>query len=133
MSLPVYVLDASVGVKWFRDEPGSAAAHELAVGHIEGRHLLAVDSLFYYEVLSVASRAGRSADVERVWRDLARLDLITTPPGDELISAAAAIRSECGCSLYDAFSAGLARLIGAELYSADGHAHAMLPGVTIIG
>lgn len=133
MTLPLYVLDASVGVKWFRNEPGSKEARELLGGHIEGRHVLAVDTLFFYEVLRAASRDGRPEDAERVWRDLKRLDLITVPLGDELVSAAVSVRQTSGCTLYDAFSAGLAQLLDAEFFSADERAHGKLPRVRIIG
>lgn len=133
MTVPLNVIDASVGVKWFRSEPGSGEARALLADYRDGRRLLAVDSLFFYEVLRVASRDGRPDDVERVWADLKRLDLITVPLGDELVTAAATIRSECGCSLYDAFSAGLARLLEAELFSADRRAHANLPNVSFLG
>lgn len=133
MTVPLNVIDASVGVKWFRNEPGSSEARALLADYRESRRLLAVDSLFFYEVLRAASREGRPDDVERIWADLKRLDLITVPLGDELVTAAAAIRSECGCSLYDAFSAGLARLLEAELFSADRRAHATLPNVSFLG
>jgi predicted nucleic acid-binding protein len=62
----------------------------------------------------------------------ARLDLITVPLGEELVAAAADARADLGCSLYDAFSAGLARLLEAPLYSADARAHGAYPGVRLI-
>ena len=127
------VLDASVGVKWFRDEPGSAEARELVEQHIAGRIVLAVDSLFAYEVLRAASRDHRPADAVRIWIDLERLDLVTVPLGEELVRAAADAREALGCALYDAFAAGLATLLDAPLYSADARAHGAHPEVTLIG
>ena len=123
MSVPLRVLDASVGVKWFRNEPGSAEARQLLVDHIEGRAVIAVDSLFFYEVLSVASRGHVHEDALRVWSDLKRLELVTVPLGEELLQAAVSFRAAQGCSLYDAFSAGLADLLDAPLFSADARAH----------
>ncbi len=91
--------------------------------HIAGRAVIAVDSLFFYEVLSVASRGHVPEDALRVWSDLKRLELVTVPLGDELLQAAVSFRAAHGCSLYDAFSAGLADLLDAPLYSADARAH----------
>ena len=123
MTVPVRVLDASVGVKWFRNEAGSAEARKLLADHIEGRVVLAVGSLFFYEVLSVAARGHVAEDAPRVWDDLKQLDLVTVPLGDELLEAAVRFRAAHGCSLYDAFSAGLADLLDAPLFSADLRAH----------
>lgn len=132
MTVRMRVLDASVGVKWFRNEAPSSGARELLADHIEGRAVIAVDSLFFYEVLSVASRGHVPEDALRVWNDLKRLELVTVPLGDELVEAAVRFRAESGCSLYDAFSAGLADLLDAPLYSADSRAHGGHPRVRLI-
>lgn len=133
MSVPFCVLDASVGVKWFRDEAGSEEARELVSEHIAGNLAIVVDTLFGYEVLRAASRDAEPRDAVRVWSDLARLELITVPLGGELVAAAAHARAELGCTLYDAFSAGLATLLEAPLYSADARAHAGYERVRLIG
>ncbi|MFU8890806.1 MAG: type II toxin-antitoxin system VapC family toxin [Anaerosomatales bacterium] len=130
--MPVCVLDASVGVKWFRDEPGSEEARALVEEHIAGRLAIVVDTLFGYEVLRAASRDAEPRDAIRVWSDLARLELITVPLGEELVAAAAEARASLGCTLYDAFSAGLATLLEAPLCSADVRAHGAYPGVRLI-
>lgn len=132
MSLPVCVLDASVGVKWFRNEPGSREARELLARHIAGELAIAVDSLFFYEVLRVASRESHAGDIIRIWNDLQALELIAVPLGTELVEAAADLRSRFGCTLYDGFSAGLAMLLEASLYSADVRAHGRLAYVRLI-
>lgn len=133
MSAPLCVLDASVGVKWFRDEPGSDQARELVEAHITGELTIVVDTLFTYEVLRAASRDSEPRDAVRVWTDLAALDLVTVPLGDELVSAAVRAREALGCSLYDAFPAGLADVLDARLYSADARAHAAHPRVRLVG
>jgi len=79
VSVPVCVVDASVGVKWFRNEPGSSEARELLARHIGGELALAVDSLFLHEVLRVASRDAHAEDAVRVWADLAALDPAVAP------------------------------------------------------
>ncbi|MDZ4169149.1 MAG: type II toxin-antitoxin system VapC family toxin [Coriobacteriia bacterium] len=132
MTRPVYVLDASVGVKWFRDEPGCDDARDLLRRY--GRHeiLIAVDALFFYEVLRASTRDRTTQDALRIWGDLARLNLIAVPLGNELVTAAVKAREHLGCTLYDAFSAGLADLLDARLYSADARAHGSHPRVELI-
>lgn len=133
MSVPVCVVDASVGVKWFRNESGSAEARELVSRHIRGEIVIAVDSLFLYEVLRVASRDASPGDVPRVWKDLEALELVTVPLGGELVEAASGVRGTYGCTLYDACSAGLADLLDAPLYSADPRAHGRHPRARMVG
>ena len=127
------VLDASVGVKWFRLEVGSEAARELRTRHIEGDVLIAVDTLFCYEVLGATARERDAAAAERIWRDLESLGLAVVPLGEELVAAAAAARARYGCSLYDSFSAGLAEILDVPLYSADARAHGAIERVVLIG
>jgi len=132
VSVPVCVVDASVGVKWFRNEPGSPEARGLLARHIAGELAIAVDSLFLYEVLRVASRDSHAEDAVRVWADLAALELIVVPLGAETVEAAARVRAQVGCTLYDALSAGLAELLDASLWSADARAHGRVAGVRLI-
>jgi predicted nucleic acid-binding protein len=132
MASPVYVLDASVGVKWYRDEAGSDAAKALLREYGRERALLVVDTLFFYEVLRAATRDSFPEDSVRIWDDLVRLNLITVPLGNELVGAAVRARERLGCALYDAFSAGLADLLEAPLYSADARAHGAHPGVRLL-
>lgn len=132
MDSPVHVFDASVGVKWFRNESGSGQARSLLTDHVERRALIVVDTLFFYEVLAASTRDCSSENAVRIWDDLASQELVTVPLGSELIEAAMRARARLGCSLYDAFSAGLADLLEAPLYSADARAHGTHPRVRLI-
>ncbi len=129
----VVVLDASVGVKLFREERGSDATTDLFARHAVGEIIIAVDALFFHEVLSVMSREVDAAGLDRVWGILDSLDLAGVDLDAELVVAAAAARREWGCSLYDAFSVGLADVLKAPLYSADVRAHGRHPNVRMIG
>ena len=129
----VVVLDASVGVKWFRAERGSDAARDLLVAHRNAETVIAVDTLFTYEVLGALSRSRTGAHVHEVWHDLAAWNLEVLPLSEKLIVAASAQRDALGCSLYDAFSAGLASLLRCPLVSADAQAHGSFPDVRILG
>lgn len=133
MNPPICVLDASVGVKWFRTEPGSIEARALIQEHIQGRRMIVVDTLFLYEVVSVCARESVADDVVRAWRDLERFELAVVPPSEKLLAAAAAQRTVLGCSLYDGFSPGLASLLGVPLYSADARAHGAFERVELLG
>jgi predicted nucleic acid-binding protein len=133
MSDSVVVIDASVGVKWFHEETGTVAAENLLRAHRRGETLLAVDTLFLYEVVAAGARGGGPGCMERVWSDLQAFDLAIVPPGAELMAAAAVQRQALGCSPYDAFAPGLAALLRAPLVSADARAHGRYPGVRLIG
>jgi predicted nucleic acid-binding protein len=133
MNPQVCVLDASVGVKWFRDEAGSDEARDLLARYRSGSLLIAVDTLFYYEVMRASTRGKHPHDAEQVWRELQRLELATVPLGEELVGAAAGAVEQLGCALYDAFAAGLADLLDAPLYSADARAHGKHPRVRLLG
>jgi predicted nucleic acid-binding protein len=89
--------------------------------------------LFVYEVLRAASREGSAGDVMRIWHDLERFELATVPLGEELVEAAAAVREQYGCSLYDAFAPALADLLDTEFFSADRRAHGAHPRARIVG
>jgi predicted nucleic acid-binding protein len=119
VSVPVCVLDASVGVKWFRNEQGSEQARELVEGHIAGSVALVVDTLFAYEVLRAASRDSEPHDAVR-----------TGPISPRSISSRcrSAMNSCLPRPTHARRSAvrstthsrpGLATLLGAPLYSAD--------------
>lgn len=131
MTAEICVFDASAGAKWLRDEAGAEEARELLRKHAEGTLIIAVDTLFLYELLAVAARHGE--DIRSLWEDLDGLDLAVVPPGEELVAAACDVRAQTGCSLYDAFSAGLAHLLHAPLYSADARAHGSLPYARLLG
>lgn len=133
MSPQACVLDASVGVKWFRDEAGSSEARDLLRRHMDGELLIAVDTLFHYEVMRASARGARPRDAERIWRDITAFRLATVPLGEELVGAAADAAERYGCALYDAFAAGLADLLDAPLYSADARAHGAHPQVRLVG
>jgi len=49
----VPVIDASVAVKWFVEEPDSSAAHRLLEAHATGETTLVAPDLVVYEVSNV--------------------------------------------------------------------------------
>ncbi|MBA4370417.1 MAG: hypothetical protein C0418_02425 [Coriobacteriaceae bacterium] len=127
------VLDASVGVKWFRPEPGSAEARALLVRHGSGEIVITVDHLFLYEVLSVVHSPRAAVSGRMAYGSLLDARLTWVAPSPKLVAAAFDHADLLGCPLYDAFSAGLAAVLDAPLYSADVKAHAAFPNVVLVG
>jgi predicted nucleic acid-binding protein len=127
------VLDASVGVKWFRHEPGSAEALDLLLSHGRGEVGLVVPSLFAYEVMSVAVRSIPSAECEELWRRFLGWRISVVDVGDRLMRDALSVRERLSCSLYDALAPALAEELDARLCSADRRAHEAWPDVMLVG
>ncbi len=133
MSGRLAVLDASVGVKWFREEAGSDAARGLLRGHAAGTLRIVVPSLFFYEVIDVARRHFGIDVARRVWQSLAADEIVYSNPDADLLERTLEIAAELGCTLYDAAAPALADHLECPLYSADRKAHGALPGVVIVG
>jgi predicted nucleic acid-binding protein len=126
------VLDASVGVKWFKAEAGSDDARRILALHDARQVQIVVPSQFMLEVLAVASR--NSVDLGReVWTLLRDADLTVVSLDDALADAALEQCRFLGCCFYDSLAPGLATLLGATLCSADAKAHARFPGVRLLG
>ena len=127
------VLDASVGVKWFRAEPGSTDAQELLRRHGRGEIELVVPSLFVYEVIAVAARTMSAADARAFWERFMSWRLSVVEVGGALVDEALVVRNRLGCSFYDAVAPALASQLDARLCSADLRAHGEWPGVELLG
>jgi len=126
------VLDASVGVKWFRDEAGTDGALQLLRAHGRGEIELVVPSLFVYEVVAVAIRSLPAAQADAFWERFVSWRVSVVEVGATLVHEALAVRQELGCSFYDAVAPALARELGARLCSADVRAHGGWPGVMLL-
>ena len=126
------VLDASVGVKWFRTEPGSAAALELLLSHGRGEVELVVSSLFVYEVVAVAIRTLSAADAHAFWDRFMTWRVRVVEVGGELVHETLSVSARLGCSFYDATAPTLALRLDAQLCSADSRAHGEWPDVVLL-
>lgn len=133
MSVPFAVADASVGVKWFCDEPGTVDALQLLEDHIAGRVRLAVDALFVYEVIAVVQRKRGRDRAGQAFSALTGVRLQVADPSAALVDRALEVQHHLGCAFYDATAPALAELLGARLYSADVRAHRDVPGVVLVG
>ena len=112
------VIDASVAVQWFLDEPGSEAASRL----LTGREVLAAPDLILLEVGSVLGRAVRS---DALPFDLAQEALDGLPrhlalyPLVDLAQEAFAGAGRFGGSIYDFCYIALGRRLKAKVVSND--------------
>ena len=126
------VLDASVGVKWFRAEPGSDAALDLLLSHGRGEVELVVPSLFVYELVAVATRTMSATDAHAFWDRFMSWRVSVVEVGGELVHEALAMSERLGCSFYDALAPALASRLDAQLCSADRRAHGEWPEVVLL-
>lgn len=132
MNEAVVVLDASVGVKWFRDEAGSIEAADLLRLHASREIRLAVPVVFLQEVLDVARRTGGIGGARRVLDAVSRDEILVVGADAEFLHHALDMCERLDCTVYDAAAPALAELLGARLVSADRRAHGRYPGVHII-
>lgn len=120
---PIVVLDASVGVKWFKEEAGSQKARTLYQRGANGEIVLAAPTHFVHEVLSAVGRYLTPATIPEGWEHLCACGLDVVPLTSEVIAEAAAQCEVLGCCFYDALAPACASLLGATLASADAKAH----------
>jgi predicted nucleic acid-binding protein len=119
-----YVVDASVGIKLFIDEPLSDIAHALFEKlTVDPPAELFVPDLFYIEctniLLKYMRRFGRSLEDSRA--DLADLTLlaIKSTPTLDLMEDALVLANEKNLTAYDACYAILAKRMDIPLITAD--------------
>ncbi len=128
----LFVLDASVGVKWFKDERGSQQARRLYLDAVAGELALAAPVHFVHEVLSVVRREMTPAAVVESWEEIRASGISVVPLSDEVIAEAARQCDLLGCSFYDSLAPACAVLLDATLASADERAHGAFPGVVLV-
>ncbi len=129
----LFVLDASVGCKWFLTESGTAEAMQLLQSCAAGEIGIAAPAHFVHEVLAVVRREHGSQKVVPAWECLVEAGLDVVPLTGDVVAGAARQCELLGCTFYDALAPAVAHLLGATLVSADARAHGAHPGVQLIG
>lgn len=132
------VLDASVLLKWFVQEPGSDAALDFQRRYLEGTVTIAVPDLALYEIPNVLrfKRGVPEAEVKAVMHAFWTLDLETVMPTVRMIDEAISFSFATGLSVYDCAYLALAKELGSVLVTADERLHRAVPTVmrsTLIG
>jgi predicted nucleic acid-binding protein len=126
--IPRVVVDASVGVKWFKDEPGSEEALELLERLAGGTLDVAAPVLLVHEVLAVLRRVFGPDRLTEALELLVASGVSFVPLSAEVVDAAAIQCRELGCSFYDALAPACALLLDATLVTADARAHGGFDG-----
>jgi predicted nucleic acid-binding protein len=125
-SLPVYVVDASVAVKWhLRDEQDADIAVRVLADFRDGRSFLLAPDHIRYEVPSAIRNAIRTGRMTAEQGRAAITDFhgwqIPTVSDDALIRAGYEQALLFGCSLYDGLYLALAEIVACPLIYADNH------------
>ena len=121
----IYVLDASVLVKWFVKEPDTPQALALKTTYLEGScDLTSLD----FSILEVANALQRSkgftaAEIKRCCDELYALELDLVALLPDLIHAAVDLAAKWNVTVYDAAYVALAQELGARLVTADRTLH----------
>lgn len=124
--MTLFVLDASVAIKWFvTDEPGADEAIELLDRIRDAPEEFVVPELFFNEMLAVLIRLGGRDDsaVRSYLEALQDLGLERVGNGRELLARAADLACAHGVTGYDAVYAASAELVGGCWVTADARAH----------
>jgi|SRR3989339_660837 len=114
------VLDASVVMKWFVDEPLSDKARKLTQDHRnKTKELFAPDILVYEIGNALHFRHFDIEEIKRAFFDIANLQMNVERPNSTLLLNAVRLAEMHNLTVYDAAYAALAEMIGAELVTAD--------------
>jgi predicted nucleic acid-binding protein len=115
----ILVIDTSVVVKWFVDEPGRLPARAILGSKVD----LAAPDFMIAEVGNVLWRKQRAGDIDRdqiddALKELPRFFETLTPARDLIVSAMGFAR-ELGHSIYDCLFLALAVQLDTRLVTAD--------------
>jgi len=114
------VIDASVIVKWFNDEPGSEEALALEKKHAAGEIILVIPELAFAEILNALKWSGASVDdLEKANRLLWKHQLHIESLSEFLLAKAAQLSVEYNLTIYDAIYCALAVCNGCSVVTAD--------------
>ena len=118
------MVDTSVAMKWFFDEPQSDAAVGVLESARSGARAMAVPDLIYPELgNAVRKRVVRDGldpeDGALILAAFVRLPFDDVVPSRPLLPAAYRLALEHACTVYDALFLATARQAGADLVTAD--------------
>jgi len=118
----LWVVDASVLIKWFAQEPGRDKALKLYERYREGTALLAVPELCLHEMANWLSRARPpvAGDLDQLFKHLPEAHAFQRQDHAEIARVLShAIRSLPKATAYDAAYAQLASVLERPLLTAD--------------
>ncbi|MBW6486383.1 MAG: type II toxin-antitoxin system VapC family toxin [Syntrophobacterales bacterium] len=128
----IWIVDASVTVKWFLAEERNSPADAVLERWIDQPEFFAIPELFCFEVFSVLCRIhprGREVFVEGVL-PMIQGGVLRQPMTEQLASDAANFVAD-GLTGYDACYAALARQLGGIWLTFDARAHRLIASEAI--
>lgn len=131
--IPNYVIDASVAVKWFCEEPGREAALAISRNAKLGRIGLYAPDLLLYEVGNVLWKGKKfNADqLQRALFSLLQTNIEFFALERDVIEVAALFTATYDITFYDASYAALAYKFGIPLISANPKDHQKIREITV--
>jgi predicted nucleic acid-binding protein len=126
------VLDSSVIVKWYLEEPDSDEAQEMLSQAIHGEINILIPDLAFYEVANalISSRLYSADQISRYLEALAVIGLVIADFDLTYLHAAVETSIECKLAIYDSYFVALADLEGLRLVTADEEAARKTRGIS---
>lgn len=122
-TLPAYVVDTSVAVKWFADEggPEQAKAVQLFQAFEQGRCKLRAPELLYFEIANALMYSYKLSSSQLIdsLELLQRLKIEVELLNWSTLMKAVEIASACGATIYDSYFLALALETDSVLITAD--------------
>lgn len=117
----MYVLDASVILKWFLQEEDSEKAIALKDAHSRGESFLIIPDLAIYEIANSLRYKPEfsSAEINRCCHALFDLDIDIVAPLPDLINPTTDLARQKEITFYDASYIALAVILGLQFITAD--------------
>jgi predicted nucleic acid-binding protein len=117
----MFVIDASVAIKWFIEENDSLTAIRLKENHSNGKTILIAPDLLIYEVanLLLFSKLFEFSDIKKFLQDLYDLEIDLISPSSDIIESAAELAFDKRISIYDASYLAIAKEFDIKLITAN--------------
>jgi predicted nucleic acid-binding protein len=119
------LLDASVALRWFVDQPGHARAAQWLTRFAADPELLVAPDLLRFEVFGALCRLAAKKDEDWAWRCFARFERLgvrTLPTTMPLFGRASELSQELRIGGYDAIYLAHAEALGVPWLTADAKA-----------
>lgn len=121
----IHVLDASVALKWFVQEEGTARAVAFKDDFLSEKIVLAAPDLMLYEVAGVlkSKKEFTEDSIQDAVGSLLDMGVEIFTPTEESLRRTVRVSFRTGLSFYDSLYVALAEQLGARLLTADREIH----------
>ncbi|HED36929.1 MAG TPA: PIN domain-containing protein [Ignavibacteria bacterium] len=117
----IFVLDASVIVKWFSNETNSEKAREIRDMFVNGDILIVCPDLILYEITNALRYANalNENDVKDAVESLYNIEIDIIVPTKEVMRKSIEFAKEFNITVYDAVYISLSEILNVKLVTAD--------------